>query len=69
MEIAWFGFQYEEICKIAGPLSPLCVSKMFSLNSESLQFTWASTEMPLSCFKASSFCGAKVKGTSAARVG
>ncbi|MNT24545.1 hypothetical protein D3C72_1600210 [compost metagenome] len=65
------GCQNEEICRIAGPLRPRWVNRMFSRKLWPLQLTrQSSTEVPDNSVHSVFSCGSViVKGTSPARVG
>ncbi|MCY1466630.1 hypothetical protein D9M71_849950 [compost metagenome] len=63
------GSQNDEICKIAGPLKPRWVNRMFSRKLVPLQLTKVSTEVPESSVHSSFNWSVMVKGTSPARVG
>src|SRR5680860_51952 len=61
------GCQYDDICKMAGPLKPRWVNKMFSWKEAPLQLTIASIATPEIPTNAIKSCGAKVRPTKAGR--
>src|SRR5699024_8946491 len=61
--------QYEDICKIAGPLNPQCVNKIFSSNSILSLYTRQKTELPDKAAYHSASLPVMVNGTRAGAVG
>ncbi|MNI87137.1 hypothetical protein D3C73_1443100 [compost metagenome] len=61
--------QNEEICRIAGPLRPRWVNRMFSRKLWSLQLTRQSTDVPDSSLHNALSWSVMVNGTRPARVG
>ena len=68
MEIDSPLFKNDDICKIEGPLRPLCVNKRPSLKPISLIKTLALTEIPFKSLNICKYLSVNVSGTNPALV-
>ena len=59
------GSQYEDICSMAGPLKPRCVSKVLSLNFLPAVLTLLKNEVPDKGVKYPASSGDRANGTRA----
>ena len=66
--IGVFSRQNEDICKMAGPLIPLCVNKMFSSNCYELADTILGIDNPARLLQNSNRGPLNVRGTNPGRI-